>query len=112
MDLTEYKNRLRLDPEAPNSGTWYAKSTIHHDGKPYTAGMQLPAMTNGQVAQLLDVNVLTSVAPKQEQAAPAAPAQPQGDGSQQNGAGQGDPNLPSGQTRLDENGNPVAEGQQ
>lgn len=126
IDLAEYKKNLRLDPHAPNTGDWWARSPVEHDGKNYAPGVKLPQLSNVQVADLLDVNALVSVdpnpqvqqqAPPESQPAPVTPpAAPSGDQQQpanpavQDPAGQPPaPAAPSGTTRLDENGNPVEE---
>lgn len=102
IDLTEYKRQLELMPHETNDGVWYARSAVHHDGRLYPAGAKLPAMTNAQVVQLLDVNVVTSVAPKQDEEAEQTAADPALD--------QGGSQLPpSGTSRLDENGNEITE---
>lgn len=104
IDLSEYKNQLRLDPHTQNTGKWYARSTIHHDGKTYPSGAELPPMTNEQVVQLLDVNAVTSVGPQAAaHVQPATNTQPTGDEFDANG----NPVAPSGTTRLDANGNPI-----
>lgn len=81
-DLAEYKRQLEADPSAKNDGTWYARTTVRHDELTFKEGAKLPELTNGQVAQLLDVNALTSVAPaagnskaSSKQAAAAAPTE-------------------------------------
>ena len=114
IDLAEYKANLDRDPEAPNTGPWFAKSRIEHDGKAYAPGARLPELKNREVSQLLDVNVVTSVdpSPKQDQA-PQGPSDTdleQGPGSEfdENGNPTNPATPPSGTTRLDENGNPVA----
>jgi hypothetical protein len=101
INLEEYKRTLLLDPQAPNDGTWYARSTIHHDTTAFKAGQKLPQLTNEQVVQLLDVNALTSVAPAgSEQAAAVGEA-----GNQDGATPQG------GHTQLDEKGQPVQQQQ-
>jgi hypothetical protein len=67
MDLAEYKLKLADDPTGKNEGPWYARSTVQHDALTFKAGQKLPELTNEQVLQLLDVNALTSVAPKTEE---------------------------------------------
>jgi hypothetical protein len=69
--LGEYIAQLKADPNTVNTGTWYARSVVRHHTTKYLPGQQMPnegkeALTNGQVAQLLEVNALTSVAPKQD----------------------------------------------
>jgi hypothetical protein len=64
MDLAEYKLKLADDPTGKNEGPWYARSTVQHDALTFKAGQKLPELTNEQVLQLLDVNALTSVAPR------------------------------------------------
>ena len=130
-DLATYKAELRDNPTAVNDGKWYARGTVQHNGVNYAAGKQLPndgehALTNGQVADLLDVNALTSVAPTAAEGSDVqAPNQtgavaPNAGGQAGPGSGNTDPNdpnaLPEGAVGRDENGvaidangNPVGE---
>jgi hypothetical protein len=90
--LAEYKLQLEADPSAKNDGTWYARTTIKHDELVYKEGAKLPALTNAQVLQLLDINALTSTAPA---------------GAQQQGATE--PDLPAGAVGRNADGVPVDE---
>ena len=106
INLSEYIGTLRMNPHAVNEGTWFARGTIEHNGRTYKAGNKLPndgdhALTNEQVAQLLEVNALTSVNPNKDQ---HEAAQSQDQGNDQGGT------PPSGADRLDENGNPIQPG--
>lgn len=93
VNLSEYIATLKLAPHDKNDGTWYARSVVQHDNQNYQPGVKLPDdLTNGQVAQLLEVNALTSVAPAKAEEAPAA-----------GGEGEGGDGAP----KTDENGNPI-----
>jgi hypothetical protein len=106
LDLSEYKAQLEADPNAENTGPWYAKGNINHNGENFGPGRKLPTLKNSEVAQLLDVNAITSVGPA-EGATQAAPADPAGQQFDENGNPIDATGAPTGTDRLDENGNPV-----
>lgn len=128
MNLSEYKNQLAEDPKASNGGTWYARSTVHHNGQEFKKGEQLPTdLTNGEVLALLDVNALTSVAPKDDASfvPPVHNGAPNQQGTVEGGVAHGnsqtvapdsqvsgtttEPAVDENGNPLDENGNPITQ---